>query len=100
MEEHIPQIRQFFFENFIFDTDDSILDNNASLLDQGIIDSTGVMEVAAWLEEKYNIAVEDEEIIPKNMGSVKNLATFIAGKINNNGGGNHATVALARGAVT
>ena len=97
MEEFIPLVRDFFFDNFIFDTDEDILDNSASLLEQGIIDSTGVMEVAAWLEEEFDIRVKDEEIIPGNMGSVNNIAVFIAGKIQQKHENNLAATAFAGG---
>ncbi len=96
MEELISELRTFFFENFIFDTD-TYLDNSVSLLDQGVIDSTGVMEVAAWIEEEFQITVEDEEIVPGNMGTIDNIAAFITDKIRKNGGDDLAATALARG---
>jgi len=51
------------------------------LLGGGVIDSTGVLELVDFLEERYEIKVEDEEVIPDNLDSVKNIATYVARKI-------------------
>ena len=80
MSEVIQQIRQYIFETFLFDADDSSLKNNDSFLDQGVIDSTGVLELVDWLEETFSIKVEDEELVPENLDSVINLAAFIEKK--------------------
>ncbi len=74
------KIRTFIFENFLFDAEEGDLLNDSSFLDQGIIDSTGVLELVEWLEDDFGISVDDEELIPENLDSVNNLAAFIAGK--------------------
>lgn len=61
---------------------DDGLDDSTSFLDKGLIDSTGVLELVSFVEEKYNINVEDDEIIPDNFDSVSNLRDFIINKIN------------------
>lgn len=73
-------IRSFIFENFLFDADDSMLNNNDSFLEKGIIDSTGVLELVEWLEEEFGIQIADEELIPENLDSVDLLAAFVARK--------------------
>lgn len=71
------QIRRFIFENFLFgEPDDSLKDDN-SFLEKGIIDSTGVLELVAFLEEKFKIKIADEELVPENLDSVNNLINFI-----------------------
>jgi len=80
MAETVTTIRQFIFDNFLFDADESELQNDSSFLDQGIIDSTGVLELVEWLEDEFNISVDDEELIPENLDSVNSLAAFIARK--------------------
>ena len=82
MQKFIAPIREFIFTNFLFDADDSALQNDASFLEQGIIDSTGVLELVEWLEDEFDIEVEDEELIPENLDSVDLLATFIEKKQN------------------
>jgi acyl carrier protein len=52
-----------------------------SLLDKGVLDSTGVLELVAFLEERYAIKVEDEEVIPDNLDSMQNIATYVVRKL-------------------
>ena len=74
------EVREFIFENFLFGQDDQVLNNNASLLDNGIIDSTGVLELIAFLEQQFQITVEDLELVPENLDSVDRLTSFIQRK--------------------
>jgi len=78
MADTVATIRKFIFENFLFDADEGDLQNDSSFLDQGIIDSTGVLELVEWLEDEFNISVDDEELVPENLDSVNSLAAFIA----------------------
>jgi len=80
MDEIIKKVRAFIFDNFLFDADDDELGNDDSFLDQGIIDSTGVLELVEWLEDEFDITVDDEELIPENLDSVNSLAAFISRK--------------------
>ena len=80
MADNINKIRAFIFENFLFDEKDDALKNDDSLLNQGIIDSTGVLELVEWLEDECGIEVDDEELIPENLDSVSNIAAFIEKK--------------------
>jgi acyl carrier protein len=73
------KIRDFIVENFLFGSDDG-LDDSSSFLEQGIIDSTGVLELVEFLEEEFNIRVEDEELIPENLDSIANVASYIERK--------------------
>lgn len=57
------------------------LQNDASFLEKGIVDSTGVLELVAFLEETFKVKVEDEELIPENLDSVNNLVRFVSGKL-------------------
>ena len=72
------QVKEFFKENFMADMD-SVKDSD-SFLENGIIDSTGVLELVLFLEETYNIKVEDDEIIPENLDSLENIATYVTSK--------------------
>jgi acyl carrier protein len=80
MQGYSDKIRAFIFTNFLFDADESALDNDTSFLEQGVIDSTGVLELVEWLEETFIMKVEDEELIPENLDSVNRLTQFIARK--------------------
>ncbi|MCP3407209.1 acyl carrier protein [Bradyrhizobium sp. CCGB01] len=74
------QIRAFLTSNFYI-SDVTALNDDASLLDQGIIDSTGVLEVVGFLETTFAIAVDDSEILPENLDSVQGMAHYIARKM-------------------
>ena len=75
------KIRQFIIETFLFDADDAALDDDESLLDLGIIDSTGVLEMVAFVEEEFGIDVKDEELVPENLDSISNLAAYVEKKV-------------------
>jgi acyl carrier protein len=73
-------IRQYILENLLFTEDESALHDDESFLDGGIIDSTGVMEIILFIEESFGFRVNDDEMLPANLDSVNNLATFILRK--------------------
>ena len=72
-------VREFILANF-YVADAASLDDASSLLDLGVIDSTGVMEVVDFLEEKFQIRVEDDELLPDNLDSIARIASFVARK--------------------
>ena len=80
MLDSIAKIRTFIFENFLFDAEEDVLQNDTSFLEQGIIDSTGILELVDWLEEEFSISVEDEELVPENLDSVNLLFAYITRK--------------------
>ena len=71
------KIKEFIIENFLFG-EESDLNNDTSFLEEGIIDSTGVLELIEFLEEEFEIEIDDEDMIPENLDSLNNLETFIA----------------------
>lgn len=73
------QVRDFVTSNF-YVADPSALEDHASLLDQGIIDSTGVLEVIFFIEETFGIKVNDDEMLPENLDSIERIAKFVAHK--------------------
>jgi len=76
-------IRHFIVENFLYGQDDGDLKDDVSFLEKGLIDSTGVLELVSFVEEKYKIAVDDEELVPDNFDSIDRLSAFIMKKLNN-----------------
>jgi acyl carrier protein len=74
------EVRQFVIENFLFGEADG-LSNSESFLDRGIIDSTGVLELVGFIETTYGIAVADEELVPANLDSVLQVASFVERKL-------------------
>ncbi len=73
-------IRTFLEENYLLSSDGGSLDENTSLLDEGIIDSTGVLELITFLEDEFGITVEDDEILPENLDSLSKISTYVERK--------------------
>lgn len=73
------QVRSFVTTNF-YVPNPAALGDEASLLDQGIIDSTGVLEVISFLEDAFAVTVEDSEMLPENLDSIARISSFVARK--------------------
>ncbi len=71
-------IRNFVQKNFFVSGD---LSDDESLLDRGIIDSTGVLEIVGFLESEFKISVLDQEMLPENLDSIGNIATYVERKL-------------------
>jgi acyl carrier protein len=67
-------------ENFLWDEEVNLSEED-SLLEKGIIDSTGVLELVAFIEETYSFKINDEELAPENLDSIKNISQFIQNKL-------------------
>lgn len=72
-------IKRYIKDNFLF-TDNGNLADEASFLQEGIVDSTGVLELVMFVEETFDVTVEDEEIVPDNFDSVAQLARYVRSK--------------------
>jgi acyl carrier protein len=79
MSETRQKLRAFITENFYVTEPDRLGDED-SLLQQGIVDSTGVLEVVAFLEKDLGVAVDDTEILPENLDSIAAMAAFVERK--------------------
>lgn len=73
-------VRDYIRENFIFGNAGALGDQD-SLLDAGVIDSTGAMEIVTFLETKFGIAIDDRDLVPENLDSVSAIATFVTRKL-------------------
>lgn len=72
-------VRAFILRNFYIAEPDALA-NDASLLETGIVDSTGVLEVTAFLEETFGLRIVDVEITPENLDSIDRIARFVVRK--------------------
>jgi acyl carrier protein len=79
MSEAKEKVRAFIVENFMFGNDENLSDDT-SFLGEGIIDSTGVLELVDFLEETFSIKVDDEELVPENLDSIQNLVAYLSRK--------------------
>jgi len=75
-----PELRSFLAENFLLGEEFRGLPGSASLIEAGIIDSTGVLELVGFLEETYGIEIADAELVPENLDSIDNILRFMAAK--------------------
>ena len=75
------EIRSFVITNFLYGQADE-LSNNDSLLENGFIDSTGVLELVSFLQDRFDIQVEDDEVIPANLDSIRYLVDYVVRKTN------------------
>lgn len=74
------ELRQYVIDNFLFGQGGSELKNDDSFMERGIVDSTGVLELVAFLEEQFQVKVEDEDLIPANLDSINNLLLYLKKK--------------------
>ena len=74
------QVRQFIISNFYVARPDQLA-NSTSLMDTGIMDSTGVLELMSFLETTFAIKVADQELLPENFDSVDRITTYLTGKL-------------------
>lgn len=73
-------VRRYIVDKLLFGRTDTVVNGDTSFLESGLIDSTGVLELVAFLEEQFHIKVEDEDLIPANLDSINALASFVARK--------------------
>ena len=75
------EIKEFVVANFLFGQQGAGLADDQSFLEGGVIDSTGVLELVAFLEQRYSISVADRELLPENLDSIQNVSRFVARKL-------------------
>ncbi|MBP1887963.1 MULTISPECIES: acyl carrier protein [Sinorhizobium] len=73
-------VKAFIIENFLFGDTSYELADTASLIENDIIDSTGVLELVAFIEDRFGIAMADADIVPANLDSLARISAFIAAK--------------------
>ncbi|MFH1061549.1 MAG: acyl carrier protein [Candidatus Omnitrophota bacterium] len=72
-----PTIKEFIINNFLMGADSANIQNDTSFLEEGVIDSTGILELVEFTQETFSIVIEDEELIPDNLDSIDKIAAFI-----------------------
>lgn len=73
-------LREFIVESFLFGQDDG-LTVEVPLLERRILDSTGILEVVAFVSSRWGITIDDEELLPNNFGSIRRIAAFIGRRL-------------------
>lgn len=72
-------VKAFIVDNFLFGESEQFKEET-SFLESGILDSTGILELVAFIEETFGIRVEDDELIPENLDSVSNVVSYLGRK--------------------
>lgn len=80
MDDVEKKVRSFIEDNFLFREDRASLTDSESLLEAGLIDSTGILELVAFLETEFDIRMADADIVPANLDSVKAIVAYVQGK--------------------
>ena len=80
MPDYKAKVRKFIADRFLFGDDKKLGDNN-SLLESGIVDSTGILEVVAHLEERFGVKIDNDEMIPENLDTIASIEAFLKRKI-------------------
>lgn len=81
MENIKAQVKQFVLDNFLMGASQEELRDDDSFMTRHIIDSTGFIELISFLEEKFGITVEAEEMVPDNLDSLNHVGRYVQGKL-------------------
>jgi acyl carrier protein len=79
--DRIGSVRDFIIKNFLIGDTSKLPSNSTSFLNNGIVDSTGMLEVINFLEETFGIKIEDSELLPENLDSLENIDRFVGKKM-------------------
>ncbi len=74
------QIKDYIAKNLLFSDNGFPYAENVSFLDEGIVDSIGVMELVAFVEENFAVKVDDLDVTPDNFDSVSKMSAYIRRK--------------------
>lgn len=79
-DEIVSNVKKYIIDNFLFGNETEELNEDDSFIEKGIIDSTGIMELIEFVEETYGFSMDDKELVPENLDSLKNISRFILSK--------------------
>jgi len=71
------KVREYILDNFLFTDDQNALSSEDSFMNKGIVDSTGMLEIIYFIEDEFEMSVDDEEMVPENLDSVNNIVGFL-----------------------
>ena len=81
VETFAAEIKAFIVANFLFGEESAGFADDQSFLESGIIDSTGLLELVSFVEQKYGISIGDREMVPENLDSLHNVSQLVARKL-------------------
>lgn len=81
MQQQIThKVRQYIIDNLLMGIDGVEIADDTSFLEQGLLDSTGVLELVTYLEDSFDIKVGDDELTPDNLDSLNRIAAYVTSK--------------------
>ncbi len=81
VETYVAEIKAFIVSNFLFGQEGNGITDDQSFLESGIVDSTGMLELVSFVEEKYGISIGDRELVPENLDSLTNISRLVERKL-------------------
>jgi len=81
LDTFASEIKGFIVSNFLFGQEGGGLADDQSFLESGIIDSTGLLELVSFVEQRYGLSIADRELVPENLDSLANISRFVARKL-------------------
>ena len=81
VETFSAEIKSFIVANFLFGDEGKGITDDQSFLESGVIDSTGLLELVSFIEQKYGITIGDRELVPENLDSLRNVSQLVARKL-------------------
>lgn len=79
-QDVVSEVRAYVVDRFLFGQNADRLSNSDSFLERNLIDSTGILEVVMFLEQRYGIKVADDDLVPENLDTIERIASFVARK--------------------
>ncbi len=76
----VKRVREYVIENLLVSDEEAGFTDDQSFLETGMIDSTGILEVIVFLENEFEIEIDDEEMVPENLDSVASIGRFVLSK--------------------
>lgn len=75
------QLRAFLAENFILEDGGKGLERDESLTQSGVLDSMGVLELIMFIEEKFGVAIPEEDTLPENLDSIERVVSYVSNRL-------------------
>jgi acyl carrier protein len=75
------ELRNFLTENFVIVSDASPIGKTESLIETGIVDSTGLLELVSFIETRYGLEIPDQDLLPENFETIANISTYVAARM-------------------
>jgi acyl carrier protein len=78
-------VRDFLQEHYLFGYGEEACSDDASLMEHGVLDSLGILELITFIESEFGVQVADDEILPENLDSIDAISRFVRNKTGKTG---------------